>query len=295
MDSLPEALAQSPARRRSRAGRDALIAFVAAITLGLAFSAIALHAVAALQEGPAAFGSEDAMERAAATLPGALAAILAVILAEAIVVAAGIRLSRLPARERLRMGPAPARGKVLAAMIACMLLLSHGLDAAVHLAGLGDYGALGLLRDLFRNAGAAHLAAAGLLIGVGVGTMEEMLFRGYIQTGLSGRLGAGRGILLASLLFGAAHMDAVQGPMAMLLGLYLGSITEWTGSIRPAIACHVANNLFGTFAPAIIPLPASPSSHAVSLAVSVVGLAIGVPWIRRQIVLRAFEGTPATG
>ena len=137
MDFLPEALAQPPAPRRSRAVRDALAAFVAAITLGLAFSAIALHAVAALQEGPAAFRSEDAVGRAASTLAGALAAILAAILAEAIVVAAGVRLSRLPARERLRMGPAPVRGKVLAAMIACMLLLSHGLDAAVHLAEIG--------------------------------------------------------------------------------------------------------------------------------------------------------------
>ena len=59
MDPLPEALAQSPAPRRSRAVRDALAAFVASIALGLAFSAIALHVVAALQEGPAAFRSEE--------------------------------------------------------------------------------------------------------------------------------------------------------------------------------------------------------------------------------------------
>jgi membrane protease YdiL (CAAX protease family) len=93
-------------------------------------------------------------------------------------------------------------------------------------------------------------------------------------------------------------MDAVQGPMAVLLGLYLGSITEWTGSIRPAIACHVANNLFGTLAPALVPFAPSPASHAISLAVSAAGLAIGIPWIRRRLRSRAggvegFEGSGA--
>jgi membrane protease YdiL (CAAX protease family) len=95
---------------------------------------------------------------------------------------------------------------------------------------------------------------------------------------------------VASLLFGAAHMDAVQGPMAALLGLYLGAITEWTGSIRPAIACHVANNLFGTFAPVLLPFSPSPASRAVSVAVSVAGLALGVRWIRRRLARPAFEG-----
>jgi membrane protease YdiL (CAAX protease family) len=127
--------------------------------------------------------------------------------------------------------------------------------------------------------------------------MEEMLFRGYIQTGLAGRLGPARGVLAASILFGAAHMDAVQGPMAVLLGLYLGFVTEWTGSIRPAIACHVVNNLFGTLAPAVLPFAPSPAAHAISLAVSAAGLAIGIPWIRRRLPQRAggegrFEGSP---
>jgi len=286
MEPLPDTAPEAPASRPRQPLREALGAFMATLTLGLLFSEIAIRAIAALREGPAAFGSRDALWRAASTLPGAFAAMAAVILAEAIVLAAGVRLSGLPARARLRLGPSSAPPRVLAAMLGCMILLSHGLDAAVHLAGLGDYGTLGLLSELFKSASALQLAAGGALIGVGVGTVEEMLFRGFIQTGLAGRLGAMRGVLAASLLFGAAHLDPVQGPMAVLLGLYLGSITEWTGSIRPAIACHVANNLFGALAPALIVLPPSPRSHALSVAISAAGLAIGIPWIRRRLAPR---------
>ena len=299
MEPFPEAAPQAPAPPSPGPLREALAAFVATITLGYLFSEIAVRAVAAAHEGPEAFGSREALWRAALTMAGAFAAMAAVILAEAVVLATGVRLSGLPARERLRLGPSGAGPGVLAAMIGCMILLSHGLDAAVHLSGLDEYGALGLLHGLFEGASAADLSVAAVLVGVGVGTMEEMLFRGFIQPGLAGWLGPARGILAASILFGAAHMDAVQGPMAVLLGLYLGSVTEWSGSIRPAIACHVANNLFGTLAPAIIPFAPSPTSHAVSLAVSAAGLAIGIPWIRRRLPPRAdgvggFEGSPST-
>lgn len=292
MEPLPETAPEIPAVPPHRPLREALGAFIATITLGLLFSEIAVRWVAAAREGPAAFGSREALWRAAQTMPGALAAMAGVILAEALVLVTGVRLSGLPARERLRLGPSGTSPEVLAAMIGCMILLSHGLDAAVNLAGLGEYGALGLLRDLFQGASAVDLAAAGVLVGVGVGTMEEMLFRGFIQTGLTGRIGVMRGVLAASILFGAAHMDAVQGPMAVLLGLYLGAITEWTRSIRPAIACHVANNLFGTFAPAIIPFSPSPTSHGVSLAISAAGLALGIPWIRRRLAARPTAGPP---
>ncbi len=276
---IPSAAPRNPAR-------EALGAFVGTIALGLVLSDLAVRGLAVARGGAAAFGSRDAFWRVAVTMPGALVAMAAVILAEGVVLVLGVRRSGLPARERLRLGPSTAPPEVLAAMIGCMILLSHGLDAAVHLAGLGEYGALGLLRDLFEGASAADLAAAGVLVGVGVGMIEEMLFRGFIQTGLAARLGAARGVAAASLLFGAAHMDAVQGPMAVLLGLYLGAVTEWTGSIRPAIACHVANNLFGTIAPAVLPFTPSPTSHAISIAVAAAGLAIGIPWIHRRRSVR---------
>jgi membrane protease YdiL (CAAX protease family) len=253
-----------------------------ALVLGFYLSVLALHLVAAVREGAHAFGSDEALLRASATFPGLIAAALGFAAAEAFVVLWALRhVSHR--RERIRIGPTRASPGVLAAMIGCMLLLSYALDGLISLAGLGDYGALGAIKDLFGRAGPAELALGAAVVGLGAGTMEEIFFRGYLQTALVARWGAGRGILVASLCFGFAHLDDVQGPMAVFLGLYLGAITEWSGSIRPAIACHVVNNAFAAIAAALLPLSPSPSARAASIAVAVALLALGTRWIRRRL------------
>ena len=92
--------------------------------------------------------------------------------------------------------------------------------------------------------------AVVLAIGVAPGIAEELLFRGYIQTRFSQRWGVGWGVLWTALLFGVMHLDFIHGVFAFALGVYLGYLTEWTGSIVPAMICHAANNTYQTLATA---------------------------------------------
>ena len=69
-----------------------------------------------------------------------------------------------------------------------------------------------------------------------------MLFRGLVQHGLANWLAPPWGIWLAlaiaSVAFGCAHMlSATYAILAALIGLYLGLLLVWTGSLlTPAVA-----------------------------------------------------------
>jgi membrane protease YdiL (CAAX protease family) len=77
------------------------------------------------------------------------------------------------------------------------------------------------LLPLFKGATTWQLAAIAVLAGLG----EEMLFRGVIQQALQQWLGPWTGLLLASLVFGAAHwVSRTYMVFACLMGLYLGSL-----------------------------------------------------------------------
>ncbi len=96
------------------------------------------------------------------------------------------------------------------------------------------------------------LTATALLPGIA----EELFFRGYVQTRLCERWGAGSGILWTSLLFGLCHLNLWQGAGATAFGLYVGFVTLEVRSVLPAMAAHGVYNAIGTgFEIAEIPLP----------------------------------------
>lgn len=72
---------------------------------------------------------------------------------------------------------------------------------------------------------------------------EEILFRGYLQAGLSHHLG-GRmaGIGASALLFAFFHLDPWRFVGVVGLGLYVAWLRDATGSLRPAVAAHAASN-----------------------------------------------------
>jgi membrane protease YdiL (CAAX protease family) len=251
--------------------------------MGYLASVLALWIVAGWREGAAALQSYEALSRAAQSFPGLMAAVIAVAVVEILTIAAATQLSETPARLRLRLGRASVSPGVLAAAGGAMLLLSHGLDSLVQLLRFSGYGVHGLFFELFSEATPAQLAVAVLVIAALAGTVEEIVFRGYLQTRLSQRWGPGPGVIVTALCFGAAHFDPVQGGAAIFLGLYLGAVTEWTGSIRPAIFCHVVNNLLGTLGPALLPIPDRPATLAGSVAVAALGLTVALPWLRRRL------------
>jgi hypothetical protein len=82
-----------------------------------------------------------------------------------------------------------------------------------------------------------------LFIGLLTAVIEEILFRGCLQTILlkwTGNIHAA--IWITAILFSAFHMEFYGFLPRMFLGLLFGYFVAWSGSIWPAILAHFINN-----------------------------------------------------
>lgn len=88
---------------------------------------------------------------------------------------------------------------------------------------------------------------ASLLFGaVGVPIAEEFLFRGLLYRWLRDRWGTWAGVFLSALTFALIHPPAAgAAPAIFLIGLALAWLYEKTGSLKPGMALHGANNAIG--------------------------------------------------
>ena len=144
---------------------------------------------------------------------------------------------------RLRLVPGRETGDQLAAMILGTLALGQALDSTTMLAGLGNRGAMAIIRRALEGAAGPELFAAVVVIGILAGSTEEIFFRGYMQTRLGERWPAAVAVVVTSLAFGLLHIEWIHAALAVGLGLWLGFITARAGSAVPAMAAHVINNV----------------------------------------------------
>ena len=93
----------------------------------------------------------------------------------------------------------------------------------------------------FGDAGGAPLAVAALLGIVVVPFLEEVLFRGLLQSALVSRMGARPGIIFTAVLFALLHGLASFVPV-LALALLLGELRQRTGSLWASYAAHLFHN-----------------------------------------------------
>jgi membrane protease YdiL (CAAX protease family) len=156
---------------------------------------------------------------------------------------AGACLLRAPLRATLGLGPGRLGPREIALLVLGTLAASHALDGWLELTGRTQHTALTELPRVLEGARGVRLAVALMALGIAPGLAEEILCRGLIQRSATRRLGAPLGVSLAAGVFGALHGDPLHATFAAVLGLYLGVGAHWAGSTRPAIACHVTNNV----------------------------------------------------
>ncbi|NLX54493.1 MAG: CPBP family intramembrane metalloprotease [Planctomycetaceae bacterium] len=101
---------------------------------------------------------------------------------------------------------------------------------------------LKMLEDLFATHAAGSLITMLLLISLLPGVMEELLFRGFMQRRLLGRLRPVAAIGITTAFFAAAHMDPTHAIGVAPLGIWLGVVAWRADSIWPAVFGHVGNN-----------------------------------------------------
>jgi len=94
------------------------------------------------------------------------------------------------------------------------------------------------------NGGVVEMSCFLLLALVVGPIMEEVVFRGYLQSSLSKKIPSWAAILIASLVFTAGHSPMVLWPMYFLFSITWGWIYLRTGSLKMAILIHILSNLF---------------------------------------------------
>ena len=208
----------------------------AAFVTIVAFSLLAAAAVRSLYP--------DLSDQAAFEgLPGLLAGSIA---SSAAFVLTALIASGSAAPAALRLVPARETGRTLVLAVVGILALGQTLDSLTVLTGLAQHGNMVMIRRALAQAVGPDLFLAVLIVGLLAGSAEEIFFRGYMQTRLAQRLPRGAAVIMTSVCFGAFHLDWLHSVLALVLGLYLGWITELTGSALPAVVCHVVNNALFT-------------------------------------------------
>ena len=81
-----------------------------------------------------------------------------------------------------------------------------------------------------------------LITVVGAPIIEELFFRGLLLRSIQNRFGPASALWGSSLIFAAVHLQALQFPALLLIGLVLGWLAQRTGRLGPSIWAHVAFN-----------------------------------------------------
>jgi membrane protease YdiL (CAAX protease family) len=219
-----------------------LVAYLLAFVAIVAFSIVAGDVVRGLHPD---LGEAEALTGLPALLAGGIASSTA--LATTLLIVA-----RPLEAARLRLRPGRETGTDLAVMVAGTLALGQALDSLTVLAGLGDRGAMAVIRAALQGAVGLELFAAVIVIGLMAGTAEEAFFRGYVQTSLVARWPPAVAVPLTSAAFAILHLEWLHVLLALALGLWLGFITERSGSALPAGTAHVVNNVVFTVVTATV-------------------------------------------
>jgi uncharacterized protein len=154
-------------------------------------------------------------------------------------------LARESLRQRLRVERPQC--PIWAIPIAALGLVAWSWCLGILISFTGAHSnTLEMLNNMHNDADIVKAGWLILTVGLAAPIGEELFFRGYISTRLELRHGPWLGILITSIFFGILHMDLVHSAYALFLGLYLGYLTLRTGSILPALAGHLLNNLIST-------------------------------------------------
>jgi membrane protease YdiL (CAAX protease family) len=150
-----------------------------------------------------------------------------------------IRWQRTPAPARW-LGLAPVSGGQAACALIAFASIFCGNLLRVH------FGAM----PLHQLAAMTPAALAWSFVAVFV---EELVFRGVVQTRLVEQCAASVAILVAAALFLLIHVpgwmilaiptDLRTATSIFLIGVICGGLRHWSGNLWPAVAAHWANNL----------------------------------------------------
>lgn len=100
-------------------------------------------------------------------------------------------------------------------------------------------------RDLWGGATGAGAVALVIVVAVGAPLVEELVYRGLLQTSLAARFGRWSAWVLMALWFAAVHFQPVEVPGLFVAGLVFGGAALLTRRLGASVLAHVAFNAAG--------------------------------------------------
>jgi membrane protease YdiL (CAAX protease family) len=114
---------------------------------------------------------------------------------------------------------------------------------------LGDPDVSEPVEELVDSAKGLRIVGLLAFVSVGAPVVEELFFRGLLLRGLQRRFSVAVAIVLSGVLFGLAHLQALDAGALVLvivslafLGFFLAGLAVRTGRLGPAIVTHAAFN-----------------------------------------------------
>ncbi len=100
-------------------------------------------------------------------------------------------------------------------------------------------------RELVDNAvGPLGVVLLLLVVGLGAPVVEELFYRGLTQRALLNRIGRPAwAVVIAALFFALAHLQSLQFPALVAVGIAFGVLAQRSGRLGPSIFAHMGFNL----------------------------------------------------
>jgi uncharacterized protein len=155
-----------------------------------------------------------------------------------VVAAAGLGGRR---QQVLQLHPVQQAPWLIGFAFVAMLVILGLLNALLY--GLG-HDAMADLRPHLELIRSDTWLLAALAIGVGAPLMEELTFRGFLQSALAQRVGFWPAALITTAAWTLLHWGYSVAGMAevFLIGLYFSWLLWRSGSLWPALICHALYN-----------------------------------------------------
>lgn len=97
--------------------------------------------------------------------------------------------------------------------------------------------------DLYMPTGPVAMVLFGIQLCVITPMIEEFVFRGMIFQSMR-RFGDSFALTISAILFALFHGNLVQAPNAFVMGLLIGYMVLYSGSLWVGVLIHAVNNLF---------------------------------------------------
>jgi membrane protease YdiL (CAAX protease family) len=135
----------------------------------------------------------------------------------------------------------PDVGLGLIAGVLCQLVLVPAIYIPLQWA-IGRQDIAKPAKELAHQAhGAAYIGFA-IAVAVMAPVIEELFFRGLVLRSLERRFGTAWAVVGSSVAFGGAHLQLVQLPALIAVGLVFGILRVRSGRLGPGIVAHAAFN-----------------------------------------------------